>query len=90
MKDCPQGLIDFLDVIQNMMLLPVALKRAPMKKIETLLASIKHQCHNHPWYCQRPGKSVLNLAANRNEDIAATGNLRVSKHNPIKGYPLIV
>ncbi|KAK7920092.1 kinase-like domain-containing protein [Apiospora marii] len=77
-KDCPQSLLDFLDVIRNLMLLPVAHDRAPMRWVDTLLASIKEQCHTSPEYCQGPGNSVLNLAANNREETPATGSLRQS------------
>lgn len=83
-------LLDFLDVIQNLMLLPVARTRAKMKGIKTQLGIIRDQCHDHLWYCERPGQSVLNLGTHQDGEIPATGNIRVSKRHPMKEYPLIV
>ncbi|KAK8863431.1 kinase-like domain-containing protein [Apiospora arundinis] len=77
-EDCPQCLVDFLDFIQNRMLLPVAHKRADMKEVNIQLAKIKDHCKDTPSYGHDRGPSILGRSARHATEVPATGNLRDS------------
>ncbi|KAK8024693.1 kinase-like protein [Apiospora arundinis] len=75
---CPQALLDFLDLIQHEMLLPIASTRASMARVNRQLRTIKTQSDSSPSYCNRQGESVFKQTAVNNEDLPAIGNLRRS------------
>ncbi|KAK8078294.1 kinase-like protein [Apiospora saccharicola] len=73
--NCPQCLVDFLDFIQNRMLLSVAFERADMKEVNNQLVAIRNECKLDS-YCGGRGQSILGRSARKATDIPATGTLR--------------
>ncbi|KAK8093524.1 Homeodomain-interacting protein kinase 1 [Apiospora hydei] len=75
---CPQCLMDFLDFIQNRMLLPVAHQRADMRDVNLHLGKIKDRCNSSRPYCNSRGHSVFRDTLRDTEEVPATGKPRTS------------
>ncbi|KAK8134994.1 hypothetical protein PG984_007006, partial [Apiospora sp. TS-2023a] len=73
---CPQCLVDFLDFIQNRMLLPVAHKRADMRDVNLHMSKIRDKCNDSLSYCNSRGQSVLRATLHDTEEVPATGRPR--------------
>ncbi|KAK8086078.1 kinase-like protein [Apiospora phragmitis] len=78
LESCPQCLVDFLEYIQNYMLLPVALDRVNMSGVNRQLAMIKVECEERPEYCGGRCQSILRESARHPEEVPATGIFRDS------------